>query len=308
MRIGIQLGIHGHKGTSEHPAPRWADISRQAQLAEAAGFDLCFVDDALVDAGMGTHGYWDPAVVLGALAVVTERIGLAHSVVNPQLHHPAVVARMATTLDEICGGRYTVGIGAGNTPADYETFGIPTDRRYSRAAEAIEVIVGLLRTGSCTFDGEFVSIGGGELTPRGPSEGGPPVVVGARGPKMTRLAARLADGWNSWTPEPQSVDAFRPLVEEVERACEDVGRDPATLSRSLDLAVDAHALIGAEGSSITPFLVTGDGPAALADQLLAYGKLGIDEVRCMLWPDRPAGEILAITEAMAPVVELVHQG
>lgn len=242
----------------------------------------------------------------GAVAAVTSRIEVGHSVINPPLRAPVVVAQAASTLDEISGGRYVLGIGAGNTPLDYEAFGIPADHRYSRAAEAIEVIHSLLKRDGADVDGRFHTVHG-SLVARGPRPGGPPIVIGARGPKMMRLAATYAHGWNAWSPDPQTLDSSRPLVDELLRACEEVGRDPGTISRSIDVAVDPQRLLGADPTWITEFLIGGSA-RQIADGLLAFCDLGIDEVRCMVWPDRPADLKPTVIELLTEVVEMVHAG
>lgn len=306
MRIGVQLGMHGHSGDRAHPPPPWTNMHRQAETAEAVGFDLLVIEDALVDGGLNTYGYWESMTLAGAVAAITSRIDIGHSVINPPLRSPAVVAQSASTLDEITGGRYVLGIGAGNTPHDYDLFGIPADHRYSRAAEAIEIIHALLKTDRADIDGRFHCVHG-SLVARGPRPGGPPIVVGARGPRMMRLAARFADGWNAWSPDPQTLDSFRALVQELERACDEADRDPASIGRSIDVAVDPHLLLGESPSWITEYLVAGSA-RQIADRLLAFGALGIDEVRCMIWPDRPAEVKLRVIELLAEVVELVHAG
>lgn len=306
MRIGIQLGMHGHSGAEPLPPPSWDNMRRQLEASEAAGFDLVVVEDGLVDGGLNTHGYWEAMSLAGAVAAVTSRIHIGHSVVNPPLRSPAVVAQAANTLDEISNGRYVLGIGAGNTPEDYEAFGIPTDHRYSRAAEAIEAIHALLKRDHADVDGRYHTVHG-RLVARGPRPAGPPLVVGARGPKMMRLAAKFGDGWNGWSPDPQTLESFRPLVEELDRACEEVGRDPDTLGRSLDVAVDPHAQLGEGPSWISAYLVAGSANQ-IADGLLAFGSLGIDEARCMVWPDRPADIKPQVVELLADVVDLVHAG
>lgn len=306
MRIGIQLGMHGHAGRHPHPAPGWESMAGQVEAAEEVGFDLVVIEDALLDGGLGTYGYWEAASIGGAVAAISTGIGIEHSMMNPPLRPPAVVASMAATLDEISGGRYAVGIGAGNTPADYEAFGIAAAKRYSRAAEALEIIHSLLRTGSVDFEGDHYS-STGELAPRGPTPGGPSIVVGATGPKMMRLAVRFADKWNSWSPEPQTLDAFRPMVEELDRACDELDRDPGTLGRSIDVAVDPHALIGEPAGGLSAYVVSGDSDE-IAEGLLRFGELGIGEVRCMMWPDRGPEGRPELVAAMADVVKAVHQG
>jgi alkanesulfonate monooxygenase SsuD/methylene tetrahydromethanopterin reductase-like flavin-dependent oxidoreductase (luciferase family) len=106
MRIGIQLGMHGHAGKHPLAPPRWANMRRQVEAAEDVGFDLVVIEDALVGGGLNTHGFWEGMSLAGAVAAVTSRMDVGHSVVNPPLRSPVVVAGAAATLDEISGGRY----------------------------------------------------------------------------------------------------------------------------------------------------------------------------------------------------------
>lgn len=304
MRVGLTLGLGGSGGKRQLPAPGWEIIRRQALVAEEAGFDLCVVEDALVEAGAGTFGFWDSVATLAAVAATTTRIELAHSMMNPPIRSPGTIANAAVTLDEISGGRYTLGIGAGNAPEDYRAFGYAMDRRYSRAAETVEIVHQLLTRGRADFAGRFHQVSGVQ-EPRGPRPGGPPIVVGAIGPKMTRLAVRFADGWNAWSHEAQCADTFRPLVAELERACDELGRDPGSIARSVDASVDVRPLMGHEPTGITPYLIHG-GANQMTEQILDFGAVGFDEIRCNIWPypepeDRPAA-----IAAMADVIALVH--
>lgn len=306
MKLGIGLTMGGHRYDGGQPAPRWDDIRTQARTAEAAGFDLAVLDDAIVDGGEGTWGYWDAMTLGGAVCASTSTIRISHSMVNAPLRPAAVVANAATTLDEISGGRYTLGMGAGNTPGDYEAFGIASDRRYSRLAEKVAVIHSLLRTREVAFDGEFEHAHG-TLEPAGPRPEGPRLAIAAWKPKMIALAARYADEWNGFTTGPPTFDAYRPMLDELALSCEAIDRDPAGIRRSLDVPVDAHHLVGRPAHEFTRFVVHGS-PEQMAEQLLAYEKIGIDEIRCRLWPDPPTGTHVAHIEAMAEVVDLVHGG
>jgi alkanesulfonate monooxygenase SsuD/methylene tetrahydromethanopterin reductase-like flavin-dependent oxidoreductase (luciferase family) len=100
---------------------------------------------------------------------------------------------MAVTLDEVSGGRFILGIGAGWNEPEFRAFGLPFDRRVDRFEEALQIIVPLLREGRVDFQGRYYSARDCELAPRGPRSGGPPVVIGAQQPRMLRLAARYAD-------------------------------------------------------------------------------------------------------------------
>ena len=303
MKIGLYIRLFGRPGMEPAP-PSWRSIRGEALAAEAAGFDLVVLEDALLyPDDDGNLGLWDAVSVAAGIASATETIGIGHAVINNPYRHPALVARIAATLDEISIGRYTLGIGLGNTPDDYPRFGIDADRRYSRFAEAIQIISSLLRTGRASFEGEFYHAPAAELILRGPRPGGPPIAIAGGKPKMLRLAARFADEWNWWTSESAGATHLQALGEDVDRACEEVDRDPATLRRSVDLF--SVATPGTPAASSPEALQLGGSPDQMADSILAYGALGFDEVRCDLKvsPDASRPEAIAW---MADVVARVH--
>ena len=240
----------------------------------------------------------------GAVAALPRRIHFGHSVLNSPYRTPALTAKIAVTLDEISGGRYIFGIGAGNTPDDYEAFGFPTDHRYSRFAEGIQIIHSLIKTGKADFSGAFHSAKEAELVMRGPRPGGPPIVIAAAGPKMLRLVARYADEWNWWAASEEGVDQLAELVTELERACEKEVRDPASLRRSLDVySVEPLR----RGEDAVGLAVSGSSEE-IAERLLELRRLGIDEVRCDISPPaEPAAKAEAVA-AMTEVVAKVHAG
>jgi alkanesulfonate monooxygenase SsuD/methylene tetrahydromethanopterin reductase-like flavin-dependent oxidoreductase (luciferase family) len=268
-------------------------------------------EDALLYRGeAATDGVWESVVIAAAVAATTSRINLGQSVVNSPYRAPAMTAKIAETIDEISGGRFVLGIGAGNTPdSDYEAFGIPTDKRFSRFAEAIQIIHGLLKNGEVDFEGEFYSVKRAELVLRGPRQNGPPINIAAGGPKMLQLAARYGDAWNWWgwdeTLEQIRV-RLRPIINLLEQACEAEERDPSTLVRTFDLYTVVpeafrNRIGNAEGFQFEQ-PVTGTS-AEIAEHILSLGELGLEEVRCDVWPTETAA-----VEAMAPVVEIVHTG
>jgi len=304
MRIGLIIQLHGSPD-SGLPPPTWERVKGFASTAEDVGFDSLVFEDALIYREADTtRGCWESMAIAAGLAAVTSRIEFGQSVVNAPYRSPALTAKIAETIDEISGGRYICGIGAGNTEDyDYQAFGFPSDHRYSRFAEAIQILHGLLKEGRVDFTGQYHSAEDSELDLRGPRTQGPPIVVAAGGPRMLRLAARYGDGWNWWTVEhANAMEALRPLVNELEAACQEVGRDPATLTRSLDLySVDPlnRATIG----PIWGGEALGGTPDEIAEALLGFRELGFDEIRCDVFPKETEG-----IEAMADVVRLVHQG
>lgn len=295
MRIGLILQVDDKGGEL---TPRWHDIVTQAAAAEELGFDLVVLADALTE---GPANYWEAMSLAGALAASTSRIGISHSVVNAPMRPPALVARAAQTLDEISNGRYTLGIGAGNTPDDYQMFGIDADPRYSRFEESLEVIHALLREQAVDFAGEYEQAHTSRFVPTGPRPRSIPINVAAGGPKMVSLTARLADQWNWWAGANGQVDHLEEIIETLDDAIEDEGRDPESLVRTLDVY------------SFDPLGVVADPPAhvrsgrsqELAESLLLLDRFDIAEVRVDLAPVPLDRRIDAIS-AMAPVVESLH--
>ena len=308
MRIGVALELHGPRPGEGGEAARWRDIRNSALEAEAAGFDLVVVEDVFLGETAGEPtGAWESVAMLGAIAAGTTSIGIGHSMVNAPYRPAALVASVASTLDEISGGRYVLGLGAGNTSDDdYAALGVAADRRYSRFEESLTIIHEVLRGDGSDFAGEFQRVSGARLPVRAAERGGPPIVVGARGPRMMRLAARFADEWNANAYVPQTVEAFRPMVAELERACEAVGRDPATLGRSIDVVLNAADVVeGARASELAPYLVGGS-REAIAETLAGFGELGMTEARCYLSPPVPAAQRGEAIGSMSDIVELVH--
>ncbi len=299
MRIGIVIGLHGRP----RHTPSWRQVRDQVLIAEAIGFDLAVFEDALLITadGQPSIGYWESVSIVGAVAATTTRIEIGHSVINAPYRSAGLTAKIAETIDEISGGRFFLGIGLGNT-SDYEHFGIPADRRYSRFAETIEIIHGLLRTGSVDFTGAYRFARNAELTPRGPRPGGPPIVIAAKGPKMLRLTARYADGWNWWSSGRPDLGALRPILAELDRACEEIGRDPATLQRTLDVySVDPLGRFAGREEPI------GGDPSAIADALLGFAEVGVEEVRVNVGPLDSLDALPRAIEALADVVDEVHR-
>ena len=301
MRIGLIAQLHGRPGSKLNPS--WRSIRELATTAEGVGFDMFVFEDALMYRyDDHTDGCWESMTMAGAIGASTDRIHFGQSVVNAPYRSPAMTASMAETLANISDGRYVLGIGAGNTfVSDYEGFGFPTDKRYSRFAEAIKIIHTLLRTGSVDFEGEFYTTRGAELMLRGPSPTGPPINIAAGGPRMLRLVARYADEWNWWTWDetiPEAIERLTPIVEDLERACEESGRDPSTLGRTIDLYSITPPGMNPETSMTNPIRGTAD---EIASHILALGQLGVDEVRCDL-----TDKSRAAVEAMAPIVDAVH--
>lgn len=300
MDIGLINQLNGRPSGSA-PPPTWATISERARVAESVGFDMFVFEDALLYRGKEhTNGLWESVSIAGALASTTETIRFGQSVVNSPYRSPAMVASIATTLDEISGGRYVLGIGAGNTEdSDYEAFGFPTDHRYSRFAEAIQIIHSLLKTGRAEFAGEYYKVNQSQLVLRGPNPTGPPINIAAGGEKMLTLVARYADQWNWWGWDetlPQIEERLRPILDTLERACEVEERDPGSLTHTFDLYSVLAPGFDADHGMTQPVSGT---PEQIAEYILALGAMGFEEVRCDVWP-----KTVDAIAAMEPVIDL----
>lgn len=285
MDIGLILPLAEDETGS---ASSWDELKAAAVQAEGLGFDSVWVYDHLLHRfeGHPTVGFWEAWTMLTALAASTERVQLGTTVLCAGFRNPALLAKMADTLDEVAGGRLILGVGAGWHEPEFDAFGMPFDQRVSRLEEALQVMRPLLRDREVDFHGEFHHAEDCEIRPRGPREEGVPILVAAFGPRMMRLTARYADQWTTdWLgPESKVRDDLARLRE----ACDAEGRDPLTITVTGGVTV-AYPDLG----KLPVWMSTPDsyltGPAdELADQLLVYRDLGIDHILTNLYPFTPA--------------------
>jgi alkanesulfonate monooxygenase SsuD/methylene tetrahydromethanopterin reductase-like flavin-dependent oxidoreductase (luciferase family) len=217
--------------------------------------------------------------------------------------NPALLAKIAATVDEISDGRLILGLGAGWNEVEYAAFGYPFDHRFDRFAEALAIICPLLREGKVDFAGRYYQARDCELRPRGPRPNGIPIMIGTTGARMLRLTAHHADAWNAWFDDtgnrPEGIAALR---EKVDAACVAVGRDPATLARTAAVLVKLPG--GPDRLTGIPFerdvLPLVGSPDELAGKLRAFGHAGITHLQIMLLPSTLAG-----IAAFAPVLEIL---
>ncbi len=300
MKVGLFVP-HLEDPWDPRGAPRWRDLLEMARRAEAVGFDSFWMPDHLFYHFENVHlqGGWDVWSLMPALAAATERIEIAPLVACAGYRNPALIAKMADTIDEISGGRFILGIGAGWHKPEYDAFGFPYDHRVSRFDEAIQIIRGLLRDGQIDFTGRFYQARDCELRPRGPRPGGPPILVGGGGDRMLRLTARYADQWN--LDRKNDLNEVIALQEKVDGVCREVGRDPTTLSRVIGIQVDlpdfSRTPFRPRQFLVPPWPLTGS-PDELAAAFRAYHTEGrVDHL--IIWPDPMTVEAV---EAFGPVL------
>jgi alkanesulfonate monooxygenase SsuD/methylene tetrahydromethanopterin reductase-like flavin-dependent oxidoreductase (luciferase family) len=211
--------------------------------------------------------------------------------------NPGITAKAVETLDEISGGRFVFGLGSGHAGRQGHTFGLPEDHVYGRFQEALEIIVPLLRKGRADFEGTFHAARDLEHRPVGPRAGRIPIMIGAKGPKMLRLAALHADIWSWYVEERSDLAEFGPRLAALEAACVDAGRDPATIGKSAGIVVEPTAFTGSAAVLGAPIQGSAE---QIADGLRAFGAAGFTNLELLIWP--PTLEAL---DAMAPVLELL---
>jgi probable F420-dependent oxidoreductase len=242
MKLGMMLPV-GSGALGGNRPPRWRELRELVKLAEAVGFETLMVPDHLLfrrsppgnvpamDLPAGkTRGIWEAWSILSAVAEATSRIHLGPLMACASFRNPALLAKMAATLDEISDGRLVLGLGAGWHQPEYEAYGFPFGDRVSRFEEALRIIVPLLREGRVDFQGKYYQARDCELQPRGPRPAGPPIMIGAQGPRMLRLAARYADTYD--TDYQFAAEALARRYAALDAACADVGRDPKSIARS----------------------------------------------------------------------------
>jgi alkanesulfonate monooxygenase SsuD/methylene tetrahydromethanopterin reductase-like flavin-dependent oxidoreductase (luciferase family) len=304
LKVGI--GLPDAERQMAGGTARWADLLAMAQRAEAVGFDSVWVEDHLLFrlGDTPTEGPWECWTLLSALAASTSRVEIGPLVACTSFRNPALLAKMADTVDEISGGRLILGLGAGWHEPEYQAFGFPFDHRVSRFGEALKIIHGLLHDGQIDFEGKYYQARECELRPRGPRPNGPPILLGTTSPRMLRLTAQYADIWNTYfTRHENRPEGVAPLRGLVDAACVEVGRDPATLGRTCAVLVgfdDRFSGPSSANPSGTPPL-TGS-PAEIAATLRGFATEGISHVQVWLEPNDLSG-----IESFAPVLELLDQ-
>ena len=250
------------------------DLLEEVRTAEDSGwYGVWLADHYMPNTGDATPARGDAYecwALLPALAAVTKRVRVGTLVSPTSVHHPALLAKRASTIDRLSGGRMVLGLGAGWQINEHHAYGIelePPGKRVTRFEEAIKIVRSMLSEDSTTFHGACYDITDAPCDPK-PVQSPLPLLVGTRSPRMLRITARYANEWNTWgTPEQAAVHRAA-LIE----TCEKAGRDPATMRTS------ANAIVDLDGSVPPPGRAALFGSAQqLVDQFGQYAELGFDE-------------------------------
>lgn len=290
-------------GTFDDPvlgrAPRWGEIRSNAQLAESVGFDTVWVADELQwesDEWDAPIGFWECVAITGAVAASTDRVNVGTWVLSALHRNPGLTARVASTLAEISGGRFILGFGSGHAGRQGEAFGYPPNYTVSRYEEALAIITALRTGGEATYDGSFHAAKGLTMAPRPGGSPTIPLLLGGHKPRTMRLAAEHADIWSAFATTSSQPEAFVDLVGQIDSVCEDIGRDPATLGKSIGVAIAAP---GAEPSGL---LADEDPIRGSVDQIVdTLGRF--EEMGCTRVEIMAAGKQEQTIEGLGPVIE-----
>jgi probable F420-dependent oxidoreductase len=308
MRIGLALPHYDFSAPDGSPVS-WARLGGVARRAEELGFDSVWVSDHFFlsleryGGSGGAYGSPEALTALAALATVTQRVRLGTLVLCAGFRHPALLAKSAVTVDLLSGGRLDLGLGAGWLEDEYRAFGYEfgdLDHRFEVFEETLVALGLLFAEAPATWEGRHFRLQEAYARPRPAQQPRPPLWVGGKGgPRILRLVARHADGWNTvwaWTP-----DGYAERVRALERACEQESRDPATVRRSVGL----YTLVGEDQRDLAaryravqawtpgrwldsePFEEWGRDklvgtPEQVLDRLAAFAELGVEEVICSL--------------------------
>jgi probable F420-dependent oxidoreductase len=247
MRIGLALPHYDFSFPDGRPVS-WERLQESAQRAEALGFDSVWISDhffldlARYGGSEVLAGTPEAFTVLAALATVTKRVRLGTLVACAPLRHPAHIAKMATAIDLLSGGRFDLGVGAGWYEREFRAFGYEygsIGERFSLLEDSVEAVGALLGGGPVDLHRPHVNLAGAYNHPRPVQDGGPPLWVGGKGgPRLLQLVVRHAAGWNTvWR---WALPDYRDRAHALDRASEAGGRDPETVRRSIGL----YTLVG----------------------------------------------------------------
>lgn len=258
------------------------DVLDLARWADSNGwYGIWYADHYMTNSGTeeplpgDAHECW---AMLPAIAAVTERIRLGSLVSPTSIHHPAVLANRARTVDHISRGRLVLGLGAGWQINEHHAFGIELEepaQRVTRFDEAIQIIRSLLAEDRTTFSGAVYTIDNAPCDPP-PIQSPLPILVGTSGRRMLKITARYANEWNTWGGPGLAAHTRKKLDE----ACAAVDRDPATMHTSVQavmvLSDDAAEVEAAANGPMKNRTVAGNAEQ-LIETMSGYIEAGFDE-------------------------------
>jgi F420-dependent oxidoreductase-like protein len=250
------------------------------RIADEAGFDHVWDFDHLASIGDGgpDRPIYEGWALQAAMAEATKRVRIGCMVTGNTYRNPALLAKLAVTVDHLSAGRLEFGIGAAWATIEHSMYGIEgLDHRVGRLSESLQIIKSLWTDHRTNFDGRYYKMTDAIANPKPIQNPYPPIWIGASGPSTIRLVARHADVWNIGGGEPDRVSELTGILEE---ACTAIGRDSSEIRRSVQLRWDG-----------------GDAPK-LVTQCARYHELGITEQVIYLDGEHPAAVAAKLADVL----------
>lgn len=280
MKVGVVMPIGLDDASGRYST--YAELRAMARATEESGLDSIWVFDHLLfrfpgERPEGQHEGW---TILSALAAETSRVQLGTLVLAMAFRNPALLAKMAATLQEVSDGRLILGVGAGWHEPEFDAFGFPFAGRVGAFEEGVRILAALLRDGSASLDGRHHVARDVVLLPSPPVR--TPLLIAARRPRMMRLVAELADAFNCAWLGP--VSGLEERIAPLRTACAEVGRDFA----SIELTVGLNVVFGdLAGNGPTPKVSLSGSTVDIAAGLDDYARAGVGHVMVTTYPSTP---------------------
>ena len=303
LLLPMKEGIYGGK------TPSGDDVLAMARQCEAIGLDSVwlvdhFLHEPYADEKAFGHdfpeewlgrkiGFWECWTMASAVSVATQSIEIGTLVTNTGYRNPALLAKMANTVDELSHGRLIFGVGAGDFTSEYHMYGYDWEKRVGKFEEALKIITPMLRGEEVSFQGEFYKTVNASVKPHGPNPKGPPVLIGMLdgGPRMSRLVTTYADHWNCWLVGGRDYDSCLSMIQ---KACEQHHREIDTLQKNAAIGIAMpHATACPPG--VKPL---SGSPYEIADRLATLLSKDVDHIVIWLHPMTPSG-LDALEETLA---------
>lgn len=264
-----------------NPAQPFGEVLALARHVEATGWDGLWYADHFMPNAADTTAPWPEAwTTLSAIGAMVPRLRIGTLVTGNTYRHPAVLAKMAATLDHITAGRVVLGLGSGWQENEHQQYGLPfytVAERLQRLDEACAVIKALYTQTSANFDGRFYQLKNASLEPK-PVQQPLPLLIGGGGEQVTlKITAKWADEWNVWgTPA-----TLKQKMAILDGHCRAMGRDPESIKRSavalLFMSDDAVYLERMRGTKMQQATIIGTAEEVAAT-VAEYAALGVDEL------------------------------
>jgi alkanesulfonate monooxygenase SsuD/methylene tetrahydromethanopterin reductase-like flavin-dependent oxidoreductase (luciferase family) len=264
IRVGIKYS--GQDCTVDDLRAVWSAV-------DDAGFDQLWAFDHLASLGAGgpDRPVFEGWSMLAAMAIATRNVRIGLNVTGNTYRNPAMLAKIATTVDHLSGGRLEFGIGAAWNELEHKMYGIEgLDHRVGRLSESLRIIIGLWTEDRVNFAGRYYTMSDAIGNPKPLQKPYPPIHIGAGGEMMMKLVARYADVWNPAGPAGGDPELARTANEGLNHLCESIGRDPALIRRSVQVfwngtepekVIDSLRKFAAAGCS--EFIISLQGPEPL---------------------------------------------